>query len=528
MHSTGQLKSLALLACFLVITGPASQAGAFEVNDDFADGDFANWTVDNPGAWEVADGVLQQKSAVSTSGSWLRYFARLDTARADGEFTLTVRLGFNPKAYPLSSATEIGGDIYRRSYAFGIMQDNNNALLATFHRSSGAANGILKISGGTAAMLYAPYTGQGMGLELHDIREMKISRSGRLVTVWLDGRVVYQADEAESTGALATGSAVVCSRGPAGLALDRIAFSSAAAAPPAWAGPQGRSDFLFELNEGSGHLLTSADGRHWGTVETGGSEPGSFMGWWVEEGAAAGVRSWAAAGGQLTVMDYTMGPQATLEGWFKFLDTGPDYGVPIFHLMFDGSLLNPDWGRERGGPVLVFSEGEARLHYHEFGWATAGDMGGIMLDQWTHIAWVRDGSLHSFYIDGEEVGSVEVPRYGETTLTGIQINVANNADHDWLRGLGSPYLYVDKICATAEALEPDEFKLVVSENGRPVCDINGDGRRNVVDVVALLLKARNDPDDPAVDINGDGVWLVADAVELLLRIMHGTCPDALN
>jgi len=518
-------------ACLSFFFGAASPAQVTGISDDFSDGDYDFWSVDDPGNWEVVDAVLRQKKAVNRSGSWLSYFARMDSFLVDGDFTLTVRLGFNPEAYPMSGSSQVGGDIYRRSYAFGIMADNNNALLATFLRSSGSSNGILKIAGGGSTMLYSPYSGQGMGLEVHNIREMKMSRRSEIITVHADGRVIYQAGETAAPGAPASGRAVVCSRGPVGLALDEIELTATAPPPPTWTGPPQITEFTFYLEENTGHRIWSDYQSHHGTVEVGGSGPGSFFGWWVQDGAGEDSKSWAAAGGQLTITDYSMGPQATLEGWFKFLDTGPDYGVPIFHLMFEGSLIDATWGRERGGPVLLAKDGGATLHFHEFGWATAEDMGDITLGEWTHIAWVRDGSLHTFYIDGEEVGAVEIPRYGETILTGIQINVANNADHDWLTGLGSAYLYVDKIRATGRALAPDEF--IVAEdvqyivNGHPAwsCDFNEDGRKNITDVIALLLAARDNPDDPRVDINEDGAWSVADAIALLLHIRDNTCPD---
>ncbi|MBN2289399.1 MAG: hypothetical protein JXQ83_08715, partial [Candidatus Glassbacteria bacterium] len=49
-------------------------------------------------------------------------------------------------------------------------------------------------------------------------------------------------------------------------------------------------------------------------------------------------------------------------------------------------------------------------------------------------------------------------------------------------------------------------------------DINGDGRVAITDVIALLLLARENPDDPLVDYNGDGAWSITDAVAMLLNI----------
>ena len=51
-------------------------------------------------------------------------------------------------------------------------------------------------------------------------------------------------------------------------------------------------------------------------------------------------------------------------------------------------------------------------------------------------------------------------------------------------------------------------------------DYNGDGRVNVVDVIALLLFQRDNPGDPGGDYNGDGTPNIADAISLIINI-HG-------
>ncbi|MBN2288076.1 MAG: hypothetical protein JXQ83_02010, partial [Candidatus Glassbacteria bacterium] len=91
-----------------------------EVWEDFSDGDFAGWTTDKVSAWEVADGVLQQKNQVDTTGDWLGYFARMEDARVHGDFDLHVSAGFNLKAYPMKGENRLEGSIYYRSMAFGI------------------------------------------------------------------------------------------------------------------------------------------------------------------------------------------------------------------------------------------------------------------------------------------------------------------------------------------------------------------------------------------------------------------------
>jgi Domain of unknown function (DUF4832)/Beta-galactosidase len=51
-------------------------------------------------------------------------------------------------------------------------------------------------------------------------------------------------------------------------------------------------------------------------------------------------------------------------------------------------------------------------------------------------------------------------------------------------------------------------------------DINGDGRVNISDAIALLILGRDNPEDPAYDFDGDGSYTVIDAVTLLLNIVR--------
>lgn len=70
----------------------------------------------------------------------------------------------------------------------------------------------------------------------------------------------------------------------------------------------------------------------------------------------------------------------------------------------------------------------------------------------------------------------------------------------------------------ADEGEEEEKEAVVS-----ICieDISRDGNTNIVDVIALLLLAREDPDNPEVDYDGNGSYSVADAISLLLNIRDG-------
>jgi hypothetical protein len=52
-------------------------------------------------------------------------------------------------------------------------------------------------------------------------------------------------------------------------------------------------------------------------------------------------------------------------------------------------------------------------------------------------------------------------------------------------------------------------------------DFNGDGRVGITDVIALILFARQNPDNPQCDFNGDGRYAVSDVLALLIDIIRG-------
>ena len=62
--------------------------------------------------------------------------------------------------------------------------------------------------------------------------------------------------------------------------------------------------------------------------------------------------------------------------------------------------------------------------------------------------------------------------------------------------------------------------------GEKSCDFSNDGNITISDVIAFLLLAREDPNDPDLDWNEDGGYTIADAISLLIDIMKGNCPDA--
>jgi cytochrome c5 len=52
-------------------------------------------------------------------------------------------------------------------------------------------------------------------------------------------------------------------------------------------------------------------------------------------------------------------------------------------------------------------------------------------------------------------------------------------------------------------------------------DINGDGKIDIADVVALVIQGRDNPEDPQVDYNGNGAWSITDAIAMLINIRDG-------
>ncbi|MFC1614622.1 hypothetical protein ACFL5K_04935 [Gemmatimonadota bacterium] len=72
---------------------------------------------------------------------------------------------------------------------------------------------------------------------------------------------------------------------------------------------------------------------------------------------------------------------------------------------------------------------------------------------------------------------------------------------------------VNPAWAEEEEEEPEEIMYVE--------DINQDYKVDIADIIALMIKARNDPEDPVADYNGDGTCSIMDAIALLLNIKNG-------
>ena len=66
----------------------------------------------------------------------------------------------------------------------------------------------------------------------------------------------------------------------------------------------------------------------------------------------------------------------------------------------------------------------------------------------------------------------------------------------------------------------------VEYQGQPHCDVDGNGKMNVTDAIAMLLGQRDDPSNPIYDYNMDGNPNISDVIALLVAIRDGSCPDA--
>jgi len=441
------LRIITSLLTLCILTAPFSlRAETLRAGVDFSLAAPSGWSVENHALWEISDSTLRMKAPGDSTGSWLMHFVRLDSAPIDGDFTVHATAGFSGAAYPMENDSAYSWKIYYRALAFGIMADSANALLATFCRTNGKLNGILRLKDGKEIWLCRPYSGQGVGLDVHDLREYRMTREGRKVIVWAGGVTAYMAEDTLA-GPPLDGNPVVCGPGPVGLAVQRLAMADSGVASVEWPSAE-CSNFDFDF-------FVDITAR--ATVENG-SIKGASLGAWVNDGCWQGNHSWAAMGGQINVQNYVLGPNATIETWFKLVEA-PEQGLPLVQLVFDGSTQDSAWsGRERGGPMVFhYPDSSLGLHFHEFGDITLDIPDVFHLNEWTHLAWVRQGKRHTIYVNNRTVVSFEMPRYGERALHGIQLTLGQNADHDWITTPGRVYALFDCLKSTQDALSPYSF-----------------------------------------------------------------------
>ena len=329
-----------------------------DIIDDFDDGDPSGWTYSDPTLWEESDGSLVMNRPVSRNTSRFAYYAIWDEGEIDGDFTLVANIGFNQNGYPIDDENTLSWFIYFRNFFIGLEKDWNNLIMVSALGSGAPAdwvtpdgikhNSLVKYTDEEGLnIMQSPYYGQGIGLDTHDSRQWVMSRSGNVITVWIDDEIIFQGIDNDDK--LSTGKVFVASYGPVGIKVDDVSLSSTPLPVPQWDGPAQVSDFEFDLEEGQGHKIISTDGTHWGTIEGQTDIPGSFMGWWSDDGVEPGNKSWTGAAGQLTVQNFNWNAQSTIEGWFKVQSVDPVYSnLNLINLMFSATDINPDYWRERG------------------------------------------------------------------------------------------------------------------------------------------------------------------------------------
>jgi len=512
------------------------------VTDNFDDGDYSGWTVNSTSLWEVVDGVLIQNAYTPEAGVF-GHWAMMDEGDIAGDFTLSGDIGGIDKGLDMPSETEINWTIYYRNFGFGIMQDENNYLIARNMRSRGYGVGLGKAINGSYSQIYSLYpseTGngsQGVGYDVHDLMNWKVSRSGETITCWIGGKVLWQASDTSSTTKIDAGWAVFGNGGHFGLAVDNVILSSSAPDPPTWTGPDAKTDFTFWLNEGNGSMITDESGAYWGLVEGGSNTTtGSKFGWWAEDGVVEGNKSFALNFGQMGIYNVTLSSQFTLEATIKMMRPV----VPIFYPMLWGTGINENFGNCLRGGLISSGEEGAEAADLILSWDDAGTIiesmpKALPIGEWVHVAWVRDGTANTVYVGGKGVAFGEDALHDDVVLTNAYLVIGQAADHDWVLAFGEePYFYIDQIRLTSAVVDPKDFMMGQADGEGPTpvvgpaCDFNGDGKILINDVIDYLLYARDNPNDlEKLDWNGDGKYLINDSIIYLLKVQNGTCPDAL-
>jgi len=392
-------------------------------------------------------------------------------------------------------------------------------------------------------LLDVPVVGQCMGYNIQDFVDIEISRYGDIITVKRQGQIVFQGRDTTAAGMFNSGKIAITSRpGACGPALDEISVSDQALPPPKWAGPVDQKDFTFFFNEGSGNLINSADGKHWGEVELGW---GYKSGEWVDDGAKPGNKSWSSWIGTARIHRVQYSSQYTLEGFFKVpsnhkLRAGSRFRIPLLFMQIQGNnnpwnrgkIVQPeqprdaDWDRERGGVfVQENNEGKLLLIFHILPPGKLYVEGpAFTYDKWHHVALVRDGVNYKLYLDREKVCDTLFSRWGKANLVKGILSTGQNVDNDMINyRSNAAYLFVDQIRLTSRVLNPDQF-LSGAEPAYSPPDRNKQPKR-------LTVKFSDNFDDGNADgwtPDSAGNWRVTDGVYHVYRgVMPGIRKKAL-
>ena len=363
-----------------------------------------------------------------------------------------------------------------------------------------------------------------MRQDIHDVRDIKMERIGKITTVWVDGDITYQASDTTLFGQTEAGWAVISSRGPVGLKIYRFSLSPSVSSPPTWDGPQNASDFIFYLVENAGYKVLSHDGNVRAFVEGASTGDGRFSEWindgvreWVQYAylASRGGTSVRLNGGQLNVPGVNYKARNTLEAWVRVHENQG----PLFYLMVSAQELNEDWWRLRGGLFLKegSSEDLAGLSWR-FGMETAIEADDVFaIGHWHHVAVVRNLDTYTVYVDFEQVGSGK-NTLGNYDLPGMLLTVGNNADHDMVTSFTETGLMdIDALALTSRVLIPSSFMLLSGKADPPITEDNR--YIQVKDVVAEATRAVSVPVVIACDKDVAGVSFTLEFDESLLEIL---------
>lgn len=107
--------------------------------------------------------------------------------------------------------------------------------------------------------------------------------------------------------------------------------------------------------------------------------------------------------------------------------------------------------------------------------------------------------------------------YNAGRLTEAQMKAAFNwyvVYNDGSKGVHNPLLAIALLEHALDDLGGPDTR---------TCDLSGDGKSDMGDVIFFLLLRHADPNDPRLDYNGDGVSDIADAIALLADIRGRTC-----
>ncbi|HUU26325.1 MAG TPA: FlgD immunoglobulin-like domain containing protein [archaeon] len=120
---------------------------------------------------------------------------------------------------------------------------------------------------------------------------------------------------------------------------------------------------------------------------------------------------------------------------------------------------------------------------------------------------------------------IGVPRYSQEDvdsgyITETQMKAAYNYNlvyNDRSLGVHNPKL--------ATVLLEDAYESLWLDSDCANCDLNGDGKRTISDVISLLILARDDPENSCLDRNLDGHFSIDDVIALLKRIQNRSCTE---